>query len=116
MCVVVYMLKVSVCRFVSKHVCMCPHVYFCIYICTCACMYLCLCILCVTLCMYMFLYPVEMAYQKEKCACTVGAKINFAFRFVQTNTKCWNGSFRFRLFSVRPYRFVSFYSLENERC
>ena len=47
---------------------------------------------------------------------TVGAKINFAFRFVQTNTKRSNGSFRFRLFSIRPYRFVSFYSSENERC
>ena len=46
----------------------------------------------------------------------VGAKINCAFRFVQPNTKRLNGSFHFRHFSIRPYRFVSFHSLENERC
>ena len=40
----------------------------------------------------------------------VGAKINFAFHFVQMNTKCLNRSFHFRLFSIHSYRFITFYS------
>ena len=44
MCVVVCMLKVSVRRFVSKHVCMCPHMYLYFYICVHVhvCIYVCL--------------------------------------------------------------------------
>ena len=53
MCVVVCMLD---CRFVNM------------YVSTYACMYLCLCLLYVTLCMYLCLYPIELVYQKEKCA------------------------------------------------
>ena len=54
------------CRFVSIHVCMCPHVH--LYFCMCVhvCMYVSMFvyILCVTLCKYMSLYPVDVSEAK----------------------------------------------------